>query len=789
MVNLMEKVFRLRSKKYQAQMIYRDGLYILPAGTKVIKPVENLSKLTNNYFERAEEIYNNETDNNKLLYQDIVVQSPSLAATIVTGRSANGQIEWIDENQFTLAEYLGTIENADKNKEEFSEFCKNTFDKLSSEPWFTEHETLREEFLNEYPLERLKNMTLEEYALGIGTSKDNFCYKMEFGKYAHLGPSIKGSSASKFGIWFTENGYRNKKGILNNKDEEWEILRSQIYNCLIDLGNMTEPFNTHERYPLLQGMSMIITKLAGIYFPNRFTGITKWDRLVDLLKAFGCIFDKTLQTEQLSFLLNKYVRENIIESSNTLPQLLSSQLWNYGLKFNVSESVEEAQRQVNYWLYSPGNNAGKWDEFYNLGIMGVGWDELEDFRKYKNRANIKEELEKGYGGIGSYRNSVLAIWQFANEIKPGDIVFVKKGTHEIIGRGVVESEYIYDNDREEFKSIRKVKWTNKGVWEHDGHAIKTLTNITDYTEFVEEIERLFGEEIEEFESNVEDYEMYSKESFLDEVYMSEEQYNNIVELLKYKKNLILQGAPGVGKTFIAKRLAYSMMGKKDVNRVMMVQFHQSYSYEDFIMGYRPTESGFKLASGPFYQFCKKAQDDLDSDYFFIIDEINRGNLSKIFGELLMLIEKEKRGQKLRLLYGNEQFSVPENVHIIGMMNTADRSLAMIDYALRRRFAFYEIEPAFESNGLKERISEASNLKFEKLIEEVKKLNEHITLDEALGSGFRIGHSYFCLEGEVTTEKLKNVVEYELIPLISEYWFDDKEKVNLWSSKLRGALND
>ncbi|MCL2051025.1 MAG: EVE domain-containing protein, partial [Lachnospiraceae bacterium] len=191
---------------------------------------------------------------------------------------------------------------------------------------------------------------------------------------------------------------------------------------------------------------------------------------------------------------------------------------------------------------------------------------------------------------------------------------------------------------------------------------------------------------------------YGKAEFLDEVYMSESNYDVLCSLLENKSNVILQGAPGVGKTFAAKRLAYSIMGEVDENRIELIQFHQNYSYEDFIMGYKPVDEGFDLKYGIFHRFCLKAANYPDKDFFFIIDEINRGNLSKIFGELLMLIERDYRGHKATLAYNGLPFTVPKNLFIIGMMNTADRSLAMIDYALRRRFSFFEMEPAFDSEG-------------------------------------------------------------------------------------------
>ena len=376
-------------------------------------------------------------------------------------------------------------------------------------------------------------------------------------------------------------------------------------------------------------------------------------------------------------------------------------------------------------------------------------------------------------------------------MKPGDIVFAKKGMHLVIGRGVVESDYYYDSNRNHYKNVRRVKWTHKGEWPHPGQAVmKALTDITAYSDYVEKLNSLFvSDSVDEEESPAIDYPAYDAEEFLEEVFMDEASYETLVALLRTKKNVILQGAPGVGKTFAAKRLAYSMMGVKDQNRVMMVQFHQSYSYEDFIMGFRPSGSGFNFIPKPgaFYNFCKEAEIDSDNEYFFIIDEINRGNLSKIFGELFMLIESDKRGVELKLLYSDERFSVPSNVYIIGMMNTADRSLALLDYALRRRFAFFEMKPGFDSDGFRKYRTGLASERFDRLIQCVKALNEAIAADESLGEGFCIGHSYFCSLKEATFEALSGIVEFELIPLLKEYWFDEPAKVKDWVDRLRSSI--
>ena len=455
---------------------------------------------------------------------------------------------------------------------------------------------------------------------------------------------------------------------------------------------------------------------------------------------------------------------------------------------------DDGVQTVRYWLYAPGRGACMWDEFYERGVMGLGWHELGDLRGYATKEEMRQRLLETRDDSTSQTNSARAVWQFANEMKPGDVVFVKRGLKEIIGRGVVTGDYVYDPDGGEYPHLRDVSWNRQGSWRSDQQfAMKTLTEITDYPDLLARIEAYFENDEDAFDGAEMSAPLieYPVEKFLGEVYMDRQRYDAIVGLLRAKKNIILQGAPGVGKTFAAKRLAYSMMGVKDASRVKLVQFHQSYSYEDFIEGYRPSGAGFELVKGVFYSFCRKAADDQDNDYFFIIDEINRGNLSTIFGELFMLIESDKRGPeyKLQLLYSHELFCVPANVHIIGMMNTADRSLAMLDYALRRRFAFVELRPAFDSDGFREYCAGLVNPRFEALVREVESLNRVIAEDESLGEGFCIGHSYFCnMDADTCTDAaLASIVEYELIPMLKEYWFDEPSKVREWSDRLRRPL--
>lgn len=269
-------------------------------------------------------------------------------------------------------------------------------------------------------------------------------------------------------------------------------------------------------------------------------------------------------------------------------------------------------------------------------------------------------------------------------------------------------------------------------------------------------------------------------------FISEEKFNEIVELLFRKKNIILQGAPGVGKTFLARKIAYQLIGQMKDDNIETVQFHPSYSYEDFMQGIRPTATGeFRVRNGIFYNFCQHARDNAEETYVFIIDEINRGNLSKIFGELMMLIESDKRSPRyaLKLTYSNDdspKFYVPENVYIIGCMNTADRSIAIVDYALRRRFAFCTIEPEL-GDTFKAYLCTALSKDFvEKVVcAKLQRVNSIIRETPSLGRGLEIGHSYFCKLSSVDDEHAwwRNVCQYELFPYLQEICYEDEELCN------------
>ncbi len=490
------------------------------------------------------------------------------------------------------------------------------------------------------------------------------------------------------------------------------------------------------------------------------------------------------------------VKKMVLEdgTSNLFPILFYGRVAEKGesgsYKWKLREELNEALDQVDLShipLYVTKNEVTKDKRYWLL----------------MSNPKIWSVSELAVGGTQAYtirneNNKLRRIPENFRDAQKGDLVFCYETTpvKQIVSLAVVSKasdgitiefkkteQLVNPIDRDDFANIAELK-----EMQYLKSSMGTFFKVTEpeaeiLMELIREANPVVAVEAEKNKT-------YTRTDFLTDVFMDDEAFDDLVGMLLHKKNIILQGAPGVGKTYAAKRLAYAMMGEIDDSRVGFIQFHQNYAYEDFVMGYKPTEfGGFKLQNGIFYRFCIEAANNPEQKYFFIIDEINRGNLSKIFGELLMAIENECRGSKITLAYSNKLFSVPENIYIIGMMNTADRSLALMDYALRRRFSFKELKPAFMSNNFKRYQENLGSDLLDRLIQQIIELNNEIIDDDSLGSGFCIGHSYFCNLKDATEDQLKMIVKHDILPTLAEYWFDDKAKYNKWESKLIGIFNE
>lgn len=621
-------------------------------------------------------------------------------------------------------------------------------------------------------------MTLDQYA--DTKNEDSFCYWIETLTY-NLG-SIWGGSSYKLGIFkyqqrktkvwderLTSDGIYAWHSEYNKptSSEAFEVVKKAIITIATNAqsGNF-EIINTitelGEEYKW---------KIAFLYSKKDCIPIFKKKDLVTLAKYFGMKKANKASISKLqSVIISEQGQKDIFEFTEELQNILKE------LKKESTKKDMDTPKETNYninkqywWLVAS-------PKIWSFSKMKVG--DIQDYTLYNENGNPRRVFQnfmnakKGDIVIGYEANPVKQIVAIAEIDTPSD------GQH-ICFKKVESLQYPIDyasfKDAPELKSMEFIQNKNGSLFKVAPDEYEYLIDLIRESNPKEENKQL---------------KPYTQENFLNEVYMSEEDYTKLRLLLQNKKNIILQGAPGVGKTFSAKRLAYSMMGDIDESRIEFIQFHQNYSYEDFMMGYRPNEDGgFELKKGVFYNFCKRAQSNPDKDYYFIIDEINRGNLSKIFGELLMLIEKDYRDTEIKLAYNGEMFCVPSNLYIIGMMNTADRSLAMIDYALRRRFSFYEMTPGFDTEGFKKYQESIGNDKFDKVVNAIVSLNHDIINADSLGSGFCIGHSYFCSSkpNDINDLWLENIVEYDIKPMLREYWFDNDSKYQTAVEKLLDAL--
>ena len=711
---------------------------------------------------------------------------------------------------------------------------------------------LRDQFLRTWPLERVKEMTIEEYT--NLNKKDSFCYWLE-SITQDLG-SIWGGSAFKFGIYKRKDTKREfEKNALSDGEYAWltkygktrDEAFEKVKSIIIDIieKSQARDFKTIEPIDLGNATKW---KIAHLYSDNHILNVFSKNSLTEIAKELGLEFDKKISFYNLQDLVlkQKSPEEDYFTFAGNLWDLIDS-------------------NETHYWLYSPGEQAVKWEEFYNEDIMAIGWDELGDLENYTDRKSILKALIDNYGGGDDQRNNVSAIDDFCNgenKINIDDIVIVKKGTKTLLGYGRVTSDYYYDESREEFLHCREVEWFKKGEWEVDVNLPrKTLTDVTTYNSDFE------GIKYAQYLLNIMNGNTQAQED------------NLIIKLLKYKPQIILQGPPGTGKTREAKRIAKALLGLGENDSLegneqfKLIQFHPSYSYEDFVRGIvaKPNEEGNgivytaenkvlaefakKAMGAPFvepikedfinfleekkkekgegmlfdqktkykeikdknknnkmvkslYFSLKNAEDkwiddqraipidtfcieNLDdefknfyagpnwegpwksiTDYFIywaknfrrekpfvlIIDEINRANLSAVLGELIYALEY--RGEAVQSMYateGENNLILPPNLYVIGTMNTADRSVGHIDYAIRRRFAFVNVLP-------KDLTSELGDQFESILFAKVTDLFNTNLSPEFKKEDVQLGHSYFITKNTPIDIRW----EYEIKPILLEY---------------------
>ena len=593
----------------------------------------------------------------------------------------------------------------------------------------------------------------------------------------------------------------------------------------------------------------------------------------------------------------------------TYPEKTSYELSYEAFMENNNKQYKKPTNQKKYWLYSAGEKSYKWDEFYKDGIMAIGWDYLGDLTKYSSQEEIADKITKEENKTQYPKNDSKANWEFAKDMQVGDIVYVKKGLQDaLIGRGIVKSDYIYDANRNEYKSIRKVEWTHNGIYDVDFNILdikqwnqKTLTEISQskYKDFCLKIEDVFMKKQSEEESNNLQLNIplnqilygppgtgktFSVRKYIDEILgknpglnieNEDQRINNVVkdsnwysaialsmyqngknnkykvaELLEQKiikafsltrenKNVRAalwaqmqihthENCPNVnysnrlapfifeknensewyltedGIKFVEENLSEQLeqLSAKNNTRKLedfykFLTFHQSYSYEEFVEGIKPqirtdeesSSISYEYNKGVFKEICQQANSDPDNNYLLIIDEINRGNISKIFGELITLIESDKRvipnGERIfentktqneelvvTLPYTKSKFGVPSNLYILGTMNTSDRSIASIDIALRRRFKFKEMMP--DSNLVAD-FGIGFNTIFDDLNNKIKLLLDR---DHQIGHSYFINTKYNNNNGNNNVETLKEIWFSEILPLLNEYFYCDWEKLKL-----------
>jgi 5-methylcytosine-specific restriction protein B len=604
---------------------------------------------------------------------------------------------------------------------------------------------LHQQFLALYPRERIPSLTLDEYALGKGKGA---CWWLEFGT-EKLG-RIRGAPSFKHVVFFDAKvnrwRYNNKK--YTSEGEAFQAVIAGLLK-LFDLAEH-DRFNEIDSVEPFQGQNLTRGKWLYMYFPEKFVPIFSTDALSEFCQMFGLAVPEPRSATLLNRALLGYKNFNHLFSA-----------WS---SFRFMWFLYSKFRPVGYWKIAPGREANYWGDCQAGGYICIGWDGVGDLNQYDDQQSLKKAMldENPKDNI----RQVSQVWRFRN-LEQDDIVIANRGITSIVGIGRVIGPYYFNGGRAHYKHCVPVVWFHQTEYPIPDKAV--ASDWFGYT-----LKKLTREEYEKVSPPPPSIEKQSGPfaDLCNDTFLPVAFFEDCERLLKTKRQFILQGAPGTGKTFVAEKLAAWWAGEN--GRVLPVQFHESYGYEDFIHGIRPHYDAdtkttfFKPEDGVFLKFCDSARNS-SARHVLIIDEINRAKTARVFGELLWLLEYRKKS--ITLQYGQE-FSIPDNVYIIGTMNTVDRSIALVDYALRRRFAFMTLLPVRDCKSvvLNAWLKSRNIANAEEIDSLFVALNTAIAEKE---EALMVGHSYLMVDEAVTAgrfseELLEFIWRSQILPLVSEY---------------------